>query len=113
MQFADVVDRADIGMVRRRGGLGFSSKPRQRPALLAGDSALIGFTTLTFCATSALLLQRGLPRMLLPNLWSICPSCGDIFLCTVKSESSRNSYETWHASLMKRKCPQRGLPARI
>src|SRR5207244_13570292 len=48
-----------------------------------------------------------------PNLWSICPSCGEIFLCTVKSESSRNSYETWHAYLMRRKCPQRGSPVRI
>ena len=37
MQFADVVDPADIGMVRPRGGLGFSSKPRQGPVASGGQ----------------------------------------------------------------------------
>jgi len=40
-----------------------------------------------------------------------CPPEGNIFLSTVKSESSRNGYETCHASLVRRNCPPRGLPA--
>src|SRR6516225_956838 len=32
---------------------------------------------------------------------------------TVKSKSSRNSCETWPASLVKRRCLQRGPPVRI
>ena len=42
-----------------------------------------------------------------------CPSGGAFFLRTVKPECARNSYETWRASLVRRKCPQRGLPAPI
>src|SRR5438552_4991383 len=83
MQFADVVDPADIGMVRPRGGLGFSSRPRQGPALLAtGDSALIGFHhagLLRNLRPTPPLLPRGLPRMLLLIYGASVPLAGKFF----------------------------------